>query len=446
MTKVPVLPKPLHELFAQESENLSKIFEASVGPTPAGQYLHWDKLRHLTPPGDLTNEQWWLAVKIARSGTQHQLPLKDKNGRPFTFNMPPLVTRYLHEIDSRASGRIAMPGEVSNSETKTRYLVRTLIEEAITSSQLEGASTTRKKAMEMFRSGKKPSDMSELMIFNNLRGMEFIRLKQNESLTPQLVLDIHEEMMTGTIDDENLGRLQTLDDERVNVVSNFTHKVVHRPPTADQLEDRLEDLCKFANAEGEKEFFHPVIRAIILHLWLAYDHPFEDGNGRTARALFYWCMLNSGYWLFEFISISSILRQASGRYARAYLYTETDANDATYFLVHQLHVIHKALESLEKYLEKKSTEIRRAEKVLRGFSGINHRQLALLSHALRKPNADFTINSHKISHRVAYATARADLLNLVKLGLLSKRTISNAMHFSPGDALYELMKAEKMAE
>ena len=249
--------------------------------------------------------------------------------------------------------------------------------------------------------------------------------------------------MTGTIDDENLGRLQTLDDERVNVVSNFTQEVVHQPPPADQLEKRLEDLCKFANAEGETEFLHPVIRAIVIHLWLAYDHPFEDGNGRTARALFYWCMLNSGYWLFEFISISNILRKAPGQYARAYLYTETDSNDATYFLVHQLQVIHQASEALEKYLEKKSREIRRAEKMLQGFSGINHRQLALLSHALRNPNADFTINSHKISHRVAYATARNDLLNLVKIGLLNQRTICNAMHFSPGDALFGLARNVK---
>jgi Fic family protein len=446
MTKVPANPKPLHELIAQESENLPTIFKAAVSPTPEGKYLHWDKLRHLTPPDDLTNEQWWLAVRLARSTTEHQLPLTDTQGRPFYFNMPPLVTQYLHEIDSRASGRIAMPSEVSSSETKTRYLVRSLIEEAITSSQLEGASTTRQRAMEMFRSGKKPSDRSELMIFNNLRGMEFIRQHQNDVLTPGLVLGIHKEMMVGTIDDSSLGRLQTVEDERVNVVSNLTQEVVHRPPAADQLEARLKELCRFANAEGESEFFHPVIRAILLHLWLAYDHPFEDGNGRTARALFYWYMLNSGYWLFEFISISSVLRQASGQYARAFLYTETDANDATYFLVHQLQVIHKALESLENYLEKKSREIRHAERVLKEFSAINHRQLALLSHALRKPNADFTINSHKISHRIAYGTARSDLLELVEYGLLSKRTIGNAMHFSPGKALSELMKSKKTAK
>lgn len=442
--KIPVIPKELDDLLAQESDQLSRVLGAAVGPVPTGKYLHWDKLRHRSPPDGLTSEQWWLAVRFARFGLQRNLPLKDKYGTPFTFNMPPLVTEYLHLIDSKGSGRIAMPSEVSNPDSKTRFLVGSLIEEAITSSQLEGASTTRRKAMEMLRSGKRPSDKSERMIFNNLRGMKFIRKNQDESLTPELVLAIHTEMMKDTIDDNDLGRLQTLDDLRVNVVSNDTQTVVHEPPPADQLPGRLQAMCDFANAKGETEFLHPVIRAIVLHLWLAYDHPFEDGNGRTARALFYWSMLNSGYWLFEFISISSIICNAPGQYARAYLYTETDANDATYFIVHQLQVINSALLALERYLKKKTREIQQAENLLQGIEGFNYRQMALLSHALRKPDADFTINSHKVSHRVAYATARADLLNLVKTGLLEQRTIGNAMHFSNGDRLRSILEnAEK---
>lgn len=441
--KVPVIPKPLTELLAQEVENLPKIYAASISSTPGGKYLHWDNLRHRDPPEGLSREQWWLGVKLARYGTQRELPLEDKYENPFFFNTPPLMTEYLHEIDSKGSGRIAMPAEVSGSETKTRYLVRSLIEEAITSSQLEGASTTRKKAMEMFRSGKKPANRSERMIFNNLRGMEFIQAHQGEPLTPELIFAIHAEMMQGTVSDDELGRLQSDEEERVSVVSNTTQKVVHEPPPADQLEDRLMAMCRFANDEEETEFIHPVIRAILLHLWLAYDHPFSDGNGRTARALFYWSMLNSGYWLFEFISISSILRKSSSKYGRAYLYTETDANDATYFLVHQLQVIGQALRALEKYLEKKTGEIRRTEKVLKGISGINHRQLALLSHALRKPHADYTINSHKVSHRIAYATARSDLLKLTEMRLLNQRTVGNAMHFTVGDALVRLLALAK---
>ncbi len=349
--------------------------------------------------------------------------------------MPPLVAERLHEIDSRGSGLVAMPDEVSNPESQTRFLVRSLIEEAITSSQLEGASTTRKTAMDMFRSGRKPRDKSELMIFNNLRGMNFIRERRDEKLTPDLVMDIHRRIMQGTIDDDQLGRLQTPDDKRVRVESNDHATVLHIPPPAEQLPGRLEAMCAFANGETEGEFLHPVIRAILLHLWLAYDHPFEDGNGRTARAFFYWSMLNSGYWMFEFISISTILRKAPSQYARSYLHTETDSNDATYFIVYQLNIISTAMHSLEKYLRKKTREIKQAELLLKGINNLNYRQLALLSHALRKPHAVFTVNSHKVSHGVAYATARSDLLDLVKINLLTKHTMGTAYHFTAGDRL-----------
>jgi len=426
--KIPVSPRHLKELIDQEAANISHILDVANSPTPTGKYLH------------LTHEQWWLGVKFARLSLNRQLPMTDKFGRPFGFTMPPLVTEYMHEIDSRGSGRIAMPDEVTNPQTKTRFLVRSLIEEAITSSQLEGASTTHQKAMEMFRSGRQPADKSEQMIFNNLQGMEFIRANQGGELTPELVKAIHVEMMSDTIPDEDLGRLQTADEKRVHVASNKNQVILHEPPPAEQLSARLEAMCDFANGRNEREFLHPVVRAILLHLWLAYDHPFVDGNGRTARALFYWSMLSSGYWMFEFISISSILRKASTQYANSYLYTETDDNDATYFIVYQLQVIRSALHALENYLERKTREIQKAELILRNYEGLNYRQLALLSHALRKPDASFTVSSHRTSHRVAYATARADLLHLVDQGLLDKRIRGGTMYFEPGSELIDIMR------
>jgi Fic family protein len=437
--KLPFPPKDLSNLFKQEAANLGKILEVANTPTPDGKYLHWDNLRHRKPPANLTNEQWWLGVKFARFGLRREIPMKDKAGLAFSFSMPPLITEYLHEIDSRGSGRIAMPTEVTNPQTRTRFLVRSLIEEAITSSQLEGASTTRQQAMDMFRSGRAPLDRSEQMIFNNLKGMEFIRTHQDDELTPDLVKAIHREMMQGTIADADLGRLQTPKEKRVFVASNSADLILHVPPPAGQLPTRLKAMCKFANATNGKEFLHPVVRAILLHFWLAYDHPFVDGNGRTARALFYWSMLHSDYWMFEFISISSILRKASAQYANSFLLTETDANDATYFIDYQLQAIRRALQTLEKYLERKTREIQKAESLLRNYDDLNYRQLALLSHALRKPDANFTISSHRSSHRVAYATARADLLQLVERGLLEKRTQGVALHFNPGPVLHELM-------
>jgi Fic family protein len=437
--KLPVPPKHIGVLIPQETKNLGKILDLANTPTPMGKYLHWDNLRHRKPPDDITSEQWWLGVKFARMGLRREIPMRDVGNQAFSFTMPPLITEYLHQIDSRGSGRIAMPTEVTNPQTRTRFLVRSLIEESITSSQLEGASTTRQKAMEMFRSGRAPSDRSEQMIFNNLKGMEFIRAHQGDDLTPELVKSIHAEMMRGTIVDTDLGRLQSPNEKRVYVASNSNDLILHEPPPAEQLAARLKAMCKFANGVSEKEFLHPVVRAILLHFWLAYDHPFVDGNGRTARALFYWSMLHADYWMFEFISISSILRKASSQYASSFLLTETDDNDATYFIDYQLQVIRRALQTLEKYLERKTREIQKAESLLRDYDDLNYRQLALLSHALRKLDANFTITSHRTSHRVAYATARADLLQLVELGLLVKHMRSSALHFNIGPVLHELM-------
>jgi len=91
-------------------------------------------------------------------------------------------------------------------------------------------------------------------------------------------------------------------------------------------------------------FIPPIIRAILLHFTLAYDHPFVDGNGRVARALFYWSALSGGYRLLEFVSISRVLRQAPAKYARSYLFTETDDSDVTYFIVHRLATVIRAID------------------------------------------------------------------------------------------------------
>jgi len=180
-------------------------------------------------------------------------------------------------------------------------------------------------------------------------------------------------------------------------------------------------MCAFANSQPSSPFVPPVIRAIILHFWLAYDHPFYDGNGRTARALFYWSMLHHNFWLFEFISISSIILQARAKYERAFLHTESDENDLNYFILHQADVIRRAVAALHDYLGKKQQEAQATASRLRSLRQFNHRQQALLMHALRHAGAEYSIESHRASHAVAYTTARADLLGLEKAGLLTIR-------------------------
>lgn len=429
-------PPTFDEAIAANQERISDILHAGITPTPRGKYYHWDKLRHLKPPEGLTSEEWWATVKIARRQLRRLLPLTTAEGKPFTFAMVDPVHEMLHRIDQQAAGRTAIADEITNPETRDRYVFSSLVEESITSSQLEGASTTRQVAADMIRSGRKPRDKSEQMIFNNFLANRHIRSFTGRSLETSDVLELHRILTEDTLDDPDAaGRLQTPDEERVGVVDEQSNTILHTPPPASQLSKRLQTMCQFANGELKGPFLHPVIRAIVLHFWVGFDHPFVDGNGRTARSLFYWSMISSGYWLIEFISISTILKTAYAQYVRSYLYAESDENDATYFIVYQLEVLLRALDELDAYINRKVDQIRSVKKRLRGRSNYNHRQLALLGHALRHPGAKYTIKSHQTSHNVTYATARQDLLTLADDNLLESRRAGKKTleFFAPDD-------------
>jgi Fic family protein len=203
-------------------------------------------------------------------------------------------------------------------------------------------------------------------------------------------------------------------------------------------------LCEFANeGDGGERFIHPVIRAILLHFWLAYDHPFEDGNGRTARILFFWLMQVRGYWLAEYLPISRFIRNAPARYARAFMETETDQGDATYFLIHQLGMIEKAIDELHVYLQRKTAEVQDIERLLQGTDYLNGRQLALLTDAVRNPDASYSFGSHAKSHRVSHETARSDLRGLERRGVLVKRRAGRQHRFEPAPNLPERLKESR---
>ena len=439
--KIPTSGPTLRELLSDQDlmSGIARILTAATGPEVKGRYYHWDKLRHLDPPAGLTTREWWLALKFARAQLAKPITLLDKTGAPFTFSMTDTVLQAIHKIDRDASGKIEISEQVTSPETRDRYIINSLIQEAITSSQLEGAVTTIERAKDMIRTGRKPTDQSEQMILNNYRAMRRVRQFARDRLTPERILELQRVVTAGTLDDPDAaGRLRRREDDVV--VSDFDGKILHRPPDANELEARLDRMCAFANGEDGDAFVHPVIRAIILHFWVGYDHPFVDGNGRTARALFYWSMLSQGYWLCEYISISTLLRSQPAKYARAYLYTETDQNDLTYFVLYQLGIIRRAIEEVHVHLDRKMEEIRRVEALLRQAVVLNHRQLALLSHSLKHPNSRYSIRSHRSSHNVVYQTARTDLLDLAARGLLTRRNVGRTFYFFPQPDLADRLK------
>lgn len=441
--KPPQTPPSITGLLAKvrTSNRLGDVLRLSVEPDD--DYLHWDKLRHLVPPEGLTVEEWWLGIKLRRQGLLKPIPLIDKAGRPFLIGVPDLVQAELHDMDVGLGGTMGMPEPITNPQMRDKYVVRSLIEEAITSSQLEGAATTREVATEMIRSGRRPRDISERMILNNYLTMQHIIELKGESLSPDKVFAIHRLVTHETLDDVTAaGRFRTPCEKRI--VGDDFGTVFHDPPEAEELAGRLQAMCDFANGKTPAFFVHPAVRAILLHFWLAYDHPFVDGNGRTARALFYWSMLHAGYWLFEFLSISSILRKAPIRYGVSFLHSETDDNDLTYFIVAQTKVIRRAIEGLHTYIDQKTVEAREVELRLRALNLFNHRQADLIRHALKHPYQEYTIGSHRKIHKVVYQTARTDLLNLSEREMLKQKKRGKKIIFTvPRDLAARLKQLEK---
>jgi Fic family protein len=447
----PTLSEMISKVVEQRTERLPELLQRGLGERGLVQdgrdYVHWDKLRQLEPPDDLSREEWWLLIKWGRQNVQRAIPLTDAAGSHFVYGVPDLVARRLHYVDQRCAGEVAMSEVVTaDAHARAHYLVNSLMEEAIRSSQLEGATTTRRVAKELLQTGREPKDRSERMILNNYRALQYMRDAMPTELTPGTVIELQRILTDGTLDNPDAaGRLQRPGEERIAVVDNVDGTVIHAPPPAEQLPERLRSLCDFAN-EGTSpdQFIHPVLRAILLHFWLAYDHPFEDGNGRTARALFYWYMRTHGYWLVEYLSISRILRQAPGKYTRAFLLTETDERDVTYFIVYQLDVIQRAVEQLHDYLRQRIKDVRDVEALLKGSDQFNHRQFALLANALRVPDAIYTFKTHAASHGVTHETARADLIPLVEMGFLEKRRQGRHYTFiSPPDLAKRLKDSQR---
>lgn len=408
-----------------------------------GSYEHWDKARHRTPPEGLTAEHAWSLVRMSRMSERRILPLQDLEGRAFSFWLPPPVMETLHVLDRWAGGTLALDEGTPRlfEEIREQVLVSSLMEEAIATSQIEGAATTREAAKAMLRAKRRPRDRSEQMIANSYHTIELLRQRTDRALSMDLLFEIQESMTRDTLDDGSAaGRLRTSADD-IAVVNVGDGRVLFTPPPAANLRERMATMIRFANGDATgDEFIHPLVKASILHFWLAYEHPFVDGNGRTARALFYWFLLKRGYWLFQFLTVSRVIARLRPAYYRSFLHSEHDDGDMTYSIVFQLDATRRAVTELREYLRLKQKEQRELGVLLRRARELNERQRRILAHTLRHPDEPITFQAHQAEHRVTYVTARTDVLDLVARGLLVKARVGRQHAFFASEDLEKRLR------
>ena len=425
--KLPEKPINWKEIFEKESRQifetlkkkdlLKQIFDFNK------RYLYWSELKYRVKE-ESDKKYIWTFMKLLRSEKYEFFSL---NSIKLKYSLIIDFNRKLHYFDKSLAGNIEIQSKTLGLQ-KT-YMISSLMEEAIASSIIEGASTTRKAAKSMLREKRKPKTQSEKMIVNNYETMQYVISIKNQKLTPEVLLEIQKKVTKDTLEDPNDEGSFRDNNEIVVGHSSIPEIIAHIPPDYKKIHHLIKELCEFANKDSGK-FIHPMIKGCMLHFLIGYIHPFNDGNGRTARSIFYWYMLSQGYWLFEYMSVSRRIVRSRKEYDLAYLYTEYDEMDLTYFIKYNIKCIDESLTELMNYIKIKQKEQEETKRIIHKNPDINLRQAMILEEFMKNPNKIFSIKEISETYQIVYQTARTDLLLLASKGFINKNLSGNAFVFS----------------
>jgi Fic family protein len=375
-------------------------------------------------PAEIKLEEFWAKLLAFRKQKAEKMQLIDQAGGRFWYVMTHPLQKKLHEIDSY--GRDSLY-EMVKEEIESELIKESLIEEAFYSSVIEGAFTTLKKAKAMVEKREPPKDNSEQMVLNNYNAMRFILENRNKELSEGLILELHKIVTEKTLEDQcYAGKYR----DDVVYVTDDKGEVIYAPPKYEDIPRLMSDLIGWLNTDNESSFIHPIIKAAILHFYFVYLHPFFDGNGRTARALFYFYLIRNKYEFFRYFSISSIISASRSKYYKSLKDVEDYGSDMTYFLIYMADAIAKAIfeikEKITKHYKRDYVLAKIREKKIR----LNDRQDKFIKKFLIWKDKIVNIEKYKQINGVVYQTARADLLDLVEKKVLIKNKQGRSFNFS----------------
>ncbi len=423
-------PKKLSELITSDSIR-DLVKKANK------EYLHWDKFRYQKMPEGIEPETAWAFLKFSRYTNRENLPIRDEKLGPFSIMITKEFLKDLSYIDQNSSGSIASSESMPDEDQKKRLIINGLIEEAISSSQIEGASTTRKVAKAMIEQDRIPKNKDERMILNNYKAMVHLDDWKSRPLTHEFMFELHKILTDQTLENPEDEGCFRKDDDEIVVKDSLTPEIIHVPPKIDEAKIQLKQLYNFINTidEEDENYLHPFVKATILHFCIGYIHPFTDGNGRLARTLFYWYLLKNNYWMFKFLPISLQIKKREWKpgYYRAFKYVETDELDISYFLHYKLKLAKNAIEDFRKFIQKKQSETKDLKNKLVHDNQINTRQLDIIELMQRNASFILDLSFYKERYKVAYETARSDIRELVSHKILKQETHGKKYTFIRGE-------------
>jgi len=417
---------PLFVIANNYPEKLGDYLDFFSPMDKKGRYLPYDELRHRIDSG-LDHKLVWSLVRTSRNRQKAKIIDLGEPKSECHYLLTPLIQKAVSEVD-RNTTRASLEWMSSRigEGAQIDYLLNDLIEdESISSSQLEGAATTTRAAKEMLKRNRKPRSEDEKMIVGNYKLMVFAWENRLKPLSLDLVREMHRVGVEGIDDDTYVpGNFRKTDD--VHVV-NSDGEIVHTPPPSQTLKARLKGIVEWANEDQDESdnisYIHPLIKAITLHFCIGYEHPFRDGNGRVARALFYWYMFKKDFASFRYIAISVLLKGAPSKYGKSYLYTESDGMDLTYFIEHQSSVIIRAIKKFKDAYKNAAVQIESFNRWLFDsglYKKLTDKQRTVFQVAKNQTSIAFTIRNVEKNLGCSYNTAASVLNGLVDLDLFSK--------------------------
>ena len=420
--------KPWIYICENHEQDILDYFDYWQGIGMKGQYLPFDEFRYRVPKHLDVNLAWALIKEVRGQRQQWLVDLGDYVDNESKYTETSTIQKTKTIVDqSTTTAALDWANRKIGEEQNISYMLEDLVEEeAINSSQLEGAATTTLIAKEMIKRKREPRSIGERMIVGNFKMMQFVWDKRSLPLTTDLIRGLHSIGVTGIDDEMYPPRTFRLTDNVV--VEDVDGNIVHQPPAAAGLESRLRSLCDWINTDHDEiesqNYIHPLIKAICIHFAIGYEHPFNDGNGRVARALFYWFMFKKDYGAFRYISISNLLKAAPTQYGKSYLYTEADEMDMTYFIEYQCSVIMRAISAFKKHCQKTVENIASFNTWLfnSGIYGkLSEKQRVVFQVAKNSSTIVFTARYVEEKLNCSYNTAATILNGLVDLNLFDKQ-------------------------
>lgn len=354
-------------------------------------------------PVSLPIARFWPVMEEARKKAAVRLPLLTQDGEPFWF----VVNKSVEE-QCDAVARMARRSDLLDG-LAPEVMEDATIDEAVWSSAIEGAFTSRAEAARIIRQDKTPASKSEQMVKNNYRALLYVLENLEGPITAKTLVDIARIVTEGASDE----RVDAFRTESVYVMGR--EGVIYTPPDAQDVPRLVDDLLEFI-ATSE---LHPLLKACIAHFYFAYVHPFMDGNGRTARALSYMMLLRTGYDFFRYFSISGLVARERNSYYRAMRDVEQGGGDMTYFIDFYSSMLSRSVRKMEEQFVRHILTEKKL-KALEAAGKMNERQMKGARRLLEGEPERVTTQTWKKKYRITTETARRDLLLLCEEGVLER--------------------------